>query len=47
MLDREPILYSRAEPDDEYNPRSEPLDPYLIDDDRSQIEHEEEDEDEE
>jgi hypothetical protein len=47
MLDRQPIVYSRAEPDDEYDPRPEPLDPYLIDDDGSQIEDEEEDDDEE
>lgn len=27
-----PIIRSRAEPDDEYDPRPEPLDPSLIDD---------------
>jgi hypothetical protein len=43
-----PIVYSRAEPDDEYDPKPEPLDPYLIDhDEESDIMDEEElDEDE-
>ncbi len=30
FCDRAP-LYARAEPDDEYDPRPEPVDPYLID----------------
>jgi hypothetical protein len=41
-----PIIFGRAEPDDEYLPRPEPLDPYLIDEDREEIEEEEQDEEE-
>jgi len=43
-----PNVFARAEPDDEYdNPRAEPLDPYLIDEDEEDINDEEElDEDE-
>jgi hypothetical protein len=43
-----PNIYSRAEPDDEYNPRPKPTDPELIDeeDPYNKIE-DEEDEDEE
>jgi len=40
-----PNVYSRAEPDDEYD-RPEPLDPYLIDEDDEIDEEEELDEDE-
>jgi hypothetical protein len=36
-----PTIYSRAEPDDEYDPRPEPLDPYLIDPDDDEIDDEE------
>jgi hypothetical protein len=45
-----PIIYSRAEPDDEYEPKPEPLDPYLIDhderDESDLLDEEELDEDE-
>jgi hypothetical protein len=42
-----PRVYARAEPDDEYDPRPEPLDPYLHDGDDEDIEDEDElDEDE-
>ena len=41
-----PILYGRAEPDDEYNPTPEPLDPKLIDEYRYEDEDEEDDQDE-
>jgi hypothetical protein len=45
-----PNVFARAEPDDEYdNPRPEPLDPYLIDqdeDDEDVNDEEEMDEDE-
>jgi hypothetical protein len=42
-----PTVYSRAEPDDEYdNPRPEPLDPYFDDRDEKGISEEEEEEDE-
>lgn len=42
-----PRVYARAEPDDEYDPRPEPLDPYLHDRDDEDIEDEDElDEDE-
>jgi hypothetical protein len=38
-------VYSRAEPDDEYEPRPDPLDPYLIEqDDRRENELEDEEE---
>ena len=40
-----PILYCRAEPDDEY-PRPEPLDPILIDKYRYEDEEDEDEEDE-
>jgi hypothetical protein len=33
-----PIIRSRAEPDDEYDPRTEPLDRFLIDPDEYEIE---------
>ncbi len=43
-----PSVYARAEPDDEYDRRPDPLDPYLVDDDPYDIEDEEElDEDDE
>ena len=45
-----PVLYGRAEPDDEYNPPPEPLDPKLIDKHKHGFEYdyeEEEDEDDE
>ena len=42
-----PSVYARAEPDDEYDRRPEPLDPYLNDRDEDDIEDEDElDEDE-
>jgi hypothetical protein len=42
-----PTVYARAEPDDEYDPKPEPLDPYLHDSDDEDIEDEGEfDEDE-
>lgn len=44
-----PNVFARAEPDDEYdNPRPEPLDPYLIDQDEEEdvLDEEEVDEDE-
>ena len=31
-------VYARAEPDDEYDPRPEPVDPYMIDQDEYDIE---------
>ena len=31
-------MYARAEPDDEYDPRPEPMDPYMIDEDEYDIE---------
>jgi hypothetical protein len=31
-------LYARAEPDDEYDPRPQPVDPYMIDQDEYDIE---------
>jgi hypothetical protein len=37
FCDRAP-LYARAEPDDEYDPRPEPVDPYMIDQDEYDIE---------
>jgi hypothetical protein len=44
-------IYARAEPDDEYDPRPEPVDPYMIDQDEYDIEDDgslvEDDEDEE
>ncbi len=44
-----PSVYARAEPDDEYDRRPDPLDPYLVDDDyQYNVEDEEElDEDDE
>jgi hypothetical protein len=42
-----PSVYARAEPDDEYDRRPDPLDPYLIDHDELEIDEEEDlDEDE-
>jgi hypothetical protein len=43
-----PIVYARAEPDDEYDsPKPDTFDPYLIDEDEADINDEEElDEDE-
>jgi hypothetical protein len=42
-----PIVYARAEPDDEYDKKPEPLDPYLIDEDEADLDDEDElDEDE-
>ncbi len=45
-----PTVFCRAEPDDEYDPKPDPLDPYLIDQDEvdeTEIDDEEElDEDE-
>jgi hypothetical protein len=35
-------VYARAEPDDEYDHKPEPLDPYLIDENGENIEEEEE-----
>lgn len=48
MCDRPPIPYSRAEPDDQYNPSPEPpLDPEQKDKHKYEFEYEyEEDEDE-
>ncbi len=37
-----PSVYARAEPDDEYDRRPDPLDPYLVDPDEYDIEDEEE-----
>jgi len=37
-----PSVYARAEPDDEYNPQPDPMDPYLIDHDELDIDEEEE-----
>jgi len=31
-------MYARAEPDDEYDPHPEPMDPYMIDQDEYDIE---------
>jgi hypothetical protein len=42
-----PSVYARAEPDDEYDRRPDPLDPYLVDRDEYDIEDEEELDDEE
>jgi len=39
-----PSVYARAEPDDEYDRRPDPLDPYLIDEDDRDVDIEEEDE---
>lgn len=39
-----PRVYARAEPDDEYDPTPEPLDPFLIDRDQYDPEEEEEEE---
>jgi len=41
-----PPAYSRAEPDDEYDPRPDPLDPYLIEQDDQRRESELDDEEE-
>jgi hypothetical protein len=42
-----PIIYSRAEPDDEYdNPRPEPLDPYFSEHDNERHESDLDDEEE-
>ena len=48
IFDRPPTLYGRAEPDDEYNPPPEPLDPKQSDKHKKEYEFEyeyEEDED--
>ncbi len=42
-----PSVYARAEPDDEYDRRPDPLDPYLSDPDEYDIEDEEESEEDE
>jgi len=42
-----PILYGRAEPDDEFNPKPEPLDPKLIDEFPYEDEDDEEDDQDE
>lgn len=45
MCVRPPVLYGRAEPDDEYNPAPEPpLDPKQIDKHRYEFEYDYEDE---
>ena len=41
-----PSVYARAEPDDEYESRLEPLDPYLVDPEMYEIDEEEEEQDE-
>jgi hypothetical protein len=42
-----PVVYSRAEPDDEYDyPKPEPLDPYLIEHDDEHHDSDLDDEDE-
>lgn len=48
LRDDRPIVYARAEPDDEYEDRKrDPLDPNLIDEDETNLNDEEElDEDE-
>ena len=39
-----PRVYARAEPDDEYDRRPDPLDPYLVDRDEYEIDDEDEEE---
>ena len=41
-----PSVYARAEPDDEYDRRPDPLDPYLVDHDQNEYDVDEGEEDE-
>lgn len=41
-----PSVYARAEPDDEYDRRPDPLDPYLVDHDQDDDQYNVEDEEE-